>query len=81
VDFIYIAALGRLNSMPVNAMEYRSMPKGSTLAQITAETRRFEQDIRKDYATLVRMLISAGVLTAAEAAQLPNPQVNVVVRL
>jgi hypothetical protein len=77
VDFIYIAALGRLNSMPVNAMEYRSMPKGSTLAQITAETRRFEQDIRKDYAALVRMLISAGVLTSVEAGQLPDPQVSI----
>jgi hypothetical protein len=67
--------------MPVHAVEYRYMPKGNTQDQIATDALRFEQGIRKDYATLVRMLISASVLTETEAAQLPDPQVNVVVRL
>jgi hypothetical protein len=78
---VYIGALAHLDPMPVHAVEYRYMPKGSTQDQIATDALRFEQGIRKDYATLVRMLISASVLTETEAAQLPDPQVNVVVRL
>jgi hypothetical protein len=77
VFFSYLTALTGLATLPVHATEYRVIPKDLSPDQFAAESRRFEQDIRQQYALLLQSLQTAGFLTPEETPRLPEPKIHI----
>jgi hypothetical protein len=73
----YLSALLSLTNAP-DEIEYRSVPWMGTDNFIT-ETARLRENIRQKHTTLVQLLRANGLLSAQEAADVPEPSIEITV--